>query len=185
MPHVTYRHPSRDDFVGISGLIRSALDDLLKQHGRWDTSPFASIRLPPIPPNGPFPLYEQGIREDYEGLWVAEVDNELAGFGYSWVRGQLWYLAQLFVSTQFQGLGIGRNLMNHTLEHGKHSNITNRALLTFAYNPVSISLYSLHGIYPRVPMYYMEGPSEKVPGPTADSGLKGGESKDSTNTARY
>lgn len=172
MANVTYRHPTAEDFFGIAALVRSSLDDLFKQHGLWDTAPFASARLPPIPPNGPFPMYDLGMKEDYDGLWVAEVDGEIAGFGYSWVRGQLWYLAQLFVLPKYQGLGIGRSLMSRTLEHGKRSDITIRALTTFAYNPVSISLYSLYGIYPRTPMFFMEGASEQIPNLKTSSGLK-------------
>ena len=42
------------------------------------------------------------------------------------------------------------------------SEIKNRALSTLAYNPVSISLYTRYGIYPREPLYWMEGPTENV-----------------------
>ncbi len=80
----------------------------------------------------------------------------------SWVRGSLWYLAHLFVSPEHQGLNIGQNLMERAMKHRKNSTITNRALVTFAYNPVSISLYARHGIYPREPLYWMEGPSQQV-----------------------
>ena len=48
------------------------------------------------------------------------------------------------------------------MRHRKTAPITNRALVTFAYNPVSISLYARHGMYPREPMYYMECPSSQV-----------------------
>ena len=53
------------------------------------------------------------------------------------------------------------------MRHHKEAPITNRALVTFAYNPVSISLYARHGMYPRDPIYYMECPSGQVKtGPT-------------------
>ncbi len=52
--------------------------------------------------------------------------------------------------------------MNRAMRHGEESEIRNRALSTLAYNPVSISLYSRHGIYPREPMYWMEGSKENV-----------------------
>jgi hypothetical protein len=52
--------------------------------------------------------------------------------------------------------------MERAMKHHKTSTITNRALVTFAYNPVSISLYARHGIYPREPLYWMEGPSQHV-----------------------
>jgi hypothetical protein len=103
-----------------------------------------------------------GLKEDSDGFWVATVENKIAGITLSWVRGSLWYLAHLFVSPEYQGLDIGRNLMEKAMRHHKTAPITNRALVTFAYNPVSISLYARHGMYPREPMYYMECPSNQV-----------------------
>src|SRR4029077_6465871 len=40
-----------------------------------------------------------------------------------------------------------------------------------AYNPVSISLYSRYGIYPREPLYLMECPRQSVKKADDDSGL--------------
>ncbi len=103
-----------------------------------------------------------GLKEDGEGFWIAEVEGKMAGLTLSWVRGSLWYLAHLFVSPEHQGLNIGQNLMERAMKHHKDTTITNRALATFAYNPVSISLYARHGIYPREPLYWMEGASQHV-----------------------
>lgn len=141
----------------MSILIRSAFDGLLKEHGFWEISPFASSRLPPLTRSGPFPWFELGLKEDPEGFWVAEVANTMAGFTLSWVRGSLWYLAHLFVRPDQQGRDIGRSLMDRAMRHGGDSEIKNRALSTLAYNPVSISLYTRYGIYPREPLYWMEG----------------------------
>jgi GNAT superfamily N-acetyltransferase len=166
-----YRHAKREDFLEINNLIRSAFDGLLKEHGFWDISPFASSRLPPIPPSGPFPWLEMGLREDQNGFWVAEVGNEMAGIALSWVRGSLWYLAHLFVRPGYQGRDIGRNLVDRAMQHRKESEITNRALATLAYNPVSISLYSRYGIYPREPLYMMECPKENITPAKEEGGL--------------
>jgi GNAT superfamily N-acetyltransferase len=166
---IVYRHAKQEDFFEINNLIRSAFDGLLKEHGFWDTSPFASSKLPPIPPSGPFPWLELGLKEDQNGFWVAEVGNEMAGIALSWVRGSLWYLAHLFVRPEHQGRDIGRNLMDRAMRHRKESEITNRALATLAYNPVSISLYSRYGIYPREPLYMMECPKENIT-PVKDEG---------------
>jgi GNAT superfamily N-acetyltransferase len=162
MVNVEYRHAKPEDFFTLNNLIRTAFDGLLKEHGFDNISPFASSRLPPVPLTGPFPWFDLGLVEDRDGFWVAEINNEIAGLAYSWVRDSLWYLAHLFVLPQYQGRDIGRNLMDRVMEHGKHVNITNRALVTLAYNPVSISLYSRYGIFPREPLYYMEGPSENI-----------------------
>jgi GNAT superfamily N-acetyltransferase len=162
LSNVIYRLAKKDDFFQINRLIQTAFDGLLKERGFWDISPFASSRLPPPAPSGPFPWFELGLREDTNGFWVAELDGRLAGVTLSWVRGSLWYLAHLFVLPDYQGRDIGRNLMESAMQHRKESEIANRALVTLAYNPVSISLYSRYGIYPREPLYWMEVPREKV-----------------------
>lgn len=171
MSDIVYRHAKHEDLFEINNLIRSAFDGLLKEHGFWDTSPFASPRLPPVSASGPFPWLDLGLREDQNGFWVAEAGNELAGIALSWVRGSLWYLAHLFVRPEYQGRDIGRNLMDRAVQHRKESDISNRALVTLAYNPVSISLYSRYGIYPREPLYWMECPRENVKLTNDEGGL--------------
>jgi GNAT superfamily N-acetyltransferase len=159
---VGYCQAHQEDLFEISKLLQSAIDGLLKEHGFWDISPSASSRRPPIAPLGPFPWFELGLREDQNGFWIAEVGHETVGFALSWVCGSLWFLAQLFVRSDHQGRDIGKNLMDRAMRHRKESDIENRALVTFAYNPVSISLYSRYGIYPREPLYWMEVLREKV-----------------------
>jgi GNAT superfamily N-acetyltransferase len=159
---VVYRPATKEDFFQINRLIQSAFDGLLKEHGFWDISPFASSRLPAPAPAGPFPWFELGLREDRNGFWVAEVEGRLAGVTLSWVRGSLWYLAHLFVLPDQQGRDIGRSLMERAMQYRKEPEITNRALVTLAYNPVSISLYSRYGIYPREPLYWMEVPKQNA-----------------------
>lgn len=166
---MVYRAAKREDFLELNVLIRSAFDGLLKERGFWDISPFASSKLPALTPAGPFPWFELGLREDQNGFWVAEVGTRLAGFTLSSVRGSLWYLAHLFVQPDQQGRDIGRSLIELAMRHGKESEIRNRALVTLAYNPVSISLYSRYGIYPREPLYWMECPTQNVK-PADDTG---------------
>ena len=161
LSNVSYRKATTEDFPGILSLIRTSFDGVLREHGFFDVSPFASSRLPPVPQTG-FPWWDMGLKEDGDGFWIAEVEGKLAGLTLSWVRGSLWYLAHLFVSPERQGLNIGQNLMERAMKHHKGLAITNRALVTFAYNPVSISLYARNGIYPREPLYWMEGPSKEV-----------------------
>ena len=38
------------------------------------------------------------LKNDPDGLWVAEADGEIVGFALSWVCGELWFLAELFVA---------------------------------------------------------------------------------------
>ena len=183
MPSVSYRKARRDDFLGVSQLLRNSVDDLLKQRGFIESSPFASSRVPPPNPQQGFPWFENAMKADADGFWIAEVGDHLAGIGLSWVRGPLWYLAHLFVSPQHQGLKIGQTLLDKTLEYGGSTRITNRALVTFAYNPVSISLYSRYGMYPREPLYFMEVPRQQLR-PVRDNARLRSERLDNFDTHR-
>jgi predicted GNAT family acetyltransferase len=93
------------------------------------------------------------LKDDAAGLWVAQDEGEILGFAWSWVCGDLWFLAQLFVSPDHQGSGIGNELLKRTLDHARQSGATSMALITFSFNTVSQGLYIRHGLFPRFPIY--------------------------------
>src|SRR5262249_44189847 len=107
--------------------------------------------------------------EDGSGLWVAEADDGIAGFGFSWMCQKFWFLAQLFIKPGIQANGVGRTLLSKTLEHARRNDADNRALITLAYNPVSTGLYVRNGMYPREPLYRITAPAsgieENIPTP--------------------
>ena len=70
--------------------------------------------------------------------------------------GDLWFLAQLFVSPGQQGRGIGQELLKRTFEHALGAKAATKALITFAFNSVSQGLYIRHGLFPRCPIYNFE-----------------------------
>ena len=97
-----------------------------------------------------------------EGLWVAEADGEILGFALSWVCGDLWFLAELFVAPSQQGRGIGNELLVRTFEHARKAGATNKSLITFTFNIVSQGLYIRHGLFPRLPIYFLSVPREAL-----------------------
>jgi Acetyltransferase (GNAT) family len=96
------------------------------------------------------------LRDDPDGLWVAEDDGEILGFAFSWVCGDLWFLAQLFVLPGQQGRGIGQGLLHRAFQHAGSAKAATKALITFAFNSVSQGLYIRHGLLPRCPIYNVE-----------------------------
>src|SRR6185437_5337162 len=102
------------------------------------------------------------LKDDPDGLWVAEDQGQMVGFAWSWVCGGLWFLAQLFVSPAQQGSGIGNELIRRAWEPAKAKGATNQALITFTFNAVSQGLYLRHGMFPRFPIYFFVGASERV-----------------------
>ena len=139
---VIYRPARLDDLQRAGELVVRSMNDFSERHG---FGPMATVR----PPN--FSVFSLG--DDPDGLWVAEDADELLGFAFSWVCGDLWFLAQLFVSPGQQGRGIGQELLKRTFEHAKKTKAAVKALITFTFNSVSQGLYIRHGLFPRCPIY--------------------------------
>jgi GNAT superfamily N-acetyltransferase len=139
---ILYRPARAEDLQRTDGLVVASINDLTERHG------FGSMAVS-RPPN--FQLFS--LKDDASGLWVAEEADEILGFAWSWACGDLWFLAQLFVSPGHQGRGIGSELLKRTFEHAQKSGATNKALITFSFNTVSQGLYLQHGMFPRLPIY--------------------------------
>jgi GNAT superfamily N-acetyltransferase len=141
---VTYRPALLGELERAQALVVSSINDLTQRHG---FGRMASVR----PPH--FQAFS--LRDDPDGLWTAEENGELLGTAFSWACGDLWFLAELFVSRDHQGRGIGNELLKQTLRHAQKAGTTNKALITFAFNAISQALYIRHGMFPRTPVYMM------------------------------
>ncbi|WP_314956318.1 GNAT family N-acetyltransferase [Bradyrhizobium cosmicum] len=141
------------DLEFADSLVVSSINDLTERHG---FGPMAA-RSPPA-----FQLFS--LKDDADGLWVAEEDERILGFAWSWVCGDMWFLAQLFVSPDHQGRGIGNELITRTFEHAAKSGASNRVLITFSFNTVSQGLYIRHGLLPRCPIYSVSASREQLIG---------------------
>jgi ribosomal protein S18 acetylase RimI-like enzyme len=132
-------------------LVVASINDLTVRHG---FGPMATATSPS------FQLFS--LEDDPDGLWVAEDGGEIVGFAWSWVCGDVWFLAQLFVDPARQGLGIGNELLKRTMEHARKSKAAHKALITFSFNRVSQGLYIRHGLFPKMPIYFLDAARERV-----------------------
>lgn len=148
---ISYRPARATDLVRADELVVGSINDLTERHG------FGKIASPRPPP---FQLFS--LKDDPDGVWVAEDENEMVGFAWSWMCGDLWFLAQLFVSPNQQGSGIGNELIKRTWEPAKAKGATNKALITFTFNTVSQGLYLRHGMFPRFPIYFFSVGSDRL-----------------------
>jgi ribosomal protein S18 acetylase RimI-like enzyme len=150
----TLCRPARaQDLERADHLVVASINDLTVHHG---FGPMAASH----PPH--FQLFS--LQDDPGGLWVAEEGDEILGFAWSWACGDLWFLAQLFVSPGHQGRSIGNELLQRTFEHAQKSGATNKALITFTFNRVSQGLYIRHGLFPRFPIYFFDVAREYLMG---------------------
>jgi ribosomal protein S18 acetylase RimI-like enzyme len=174
---IIYRRPQLRDMPDVANVIQSAVDHLGGRHGFAPRAqPSASLSLNPF--------YEFSLRKEPDGFWVATDNNEIVGVAISWIRGSFWYLSHLFVSPAYQGHDIGRNLLDKALNYGNEMKITNRALITFAYNPISIALYIRYGMCPREFLLKMEGSSTEALVPSVQEHLDHEKVEPCENTIR-
>ncbi|MBZ6076448.1 GNAT family N-acetyltransferase [Microvirga puerhi] len=160
MPLV-FRPACADDLQRAQELVVRSINDLTERHG---FGPMASVRRPD------FQLFS--LKDDPDGLWVAEDDDEIVGFAFSWADGDLWFLAELFVAPGQQGRGVGRKLLAHTLDHASKSGAATKSLITFTFNVVSQGLYIRHGMLPRLPIYLFSGVSSDLTADQHDGKLR-------------
>jgi ribosomal protein S18 acetylase RimI-like enzyme len=146
---ITYRPARAQEIERAEELVVKSINDLTERHG---FGPMASLRPPQ------FQLFS--LKDDPDGLWVAEDADQMLGFAFSWVCGDLWFLAELFVSPGNQGHGIGNELLKRTLQHAQNSGAANKALITFTFNTVSQGLYIRNGLLPRFPIYFFKAERE-------------------------
>lgn len=148
-----YRHAEASDIPSVARVFATAIDDVDRKHGFFDE---------PTPVTIPNPQYDFWLEKNPWAFWVAEDNSNVVGYTFSFLRGSLWFLADLFILPEFQGKGIGGALIKKTLESWKGKRITNRALITPAFNRASVSLYMRHEMLPRQPVYAASAPKETV-----------------------
>lgn len=157
-----YRPAGAQDLATTDALVVASINELTERHG---FGPMAA----PSPPN--FQLFS--LKDDPGGLWIAEDGGDILGFAWSWACSNVWFLAQLFVDPAQQGRGIGNELLKRTFEHAKKSGAAHKALITFAFNRVSQGLYIRHGLFPKMPIYFLGAARERVMAGAPKSPLRG------------
>lgn len=145
---VNYRLTEERDLEGAHHIMVEALDQFALQVGR----PLVEVDFEDY-----LSLWHHFLATSDEGFWVAEVRGKLAGFTCSIVRGGLWFLSHLMVLPEFQGRGIGGELLARTLQGAQRKEVEIIATYADASNWPSISLYARHGMFPRVPILRMRG----------------------------
>src|SRR5258706_7806504 len=143
---VVFRPAQAEELQRAEELVVRSINDLTERHG---FGRMATLRPPE------FQLFS--LKDDVDGLWVAEAKGEIVGFALSWVCGDLWFLAELFVAPGHQGRGVGNELLARTFAHARKAGATTKSLITFTFNVVSQGLYIRHGLFPRLPLYFIGG----------------------------
>ena len=97
------------------------------------------------------------LRFDPGRFWIADFDGRIGGFGLATLRRTLWYLAALHVLPEFQGQGVGDELVRRCL--GQFDTGYGLTLLTTSdsANPVSTGMYLRLGLMPQTAIIQLQG----------------------------
>lgn len=150
-PGVRFRLAAAGDVRAAAQIAAAALADLrVGQKGEPDTCPGEAL----------VPVFAHLVRHDGPRFWLAEHEDRVVGCGAGLERGTLWFLAALFVLPEFQGLGVGRGLLERAME-GRPRAGGVAAVLSSASNPVSNGLYARRSMCPLMPAINLAG---RLPG---------------------
>jgi ribosomal protein S18 acetylase RimI-like enzyme len=140
-----YRRATTGDAGPAAAVLRRALDDF---RGRRRAPAVAVLD------EAVAPVLRHLAQTDGESFWVATGGGEVVAFGCGMTRGDLWFLACLFVLPAWQGRGVGRALLERAMA-GYPARGGALAVLSDGTNPISNTLYARHGMYPWLPALHL------------------------------
>lgn len=150
---VRLRLATEEDLPGCAEIHRASIEDYLSTVGQ----PMATWQ-----PASIIRLLSHVKSTDPDRFLVAERDGQVVGFASAWVRGDVWFLAMLFVLPADQGRGLGTRLLEAVLprsgEAGPDGRPFRLGVATDSIQPISNALYARYGMVPRMPAFLLAGP---------------------------
>lgn len=142
-----FRSASEADLEGEFDVYVAAQDELHRRRGaQWAASPYD--------PSGRWAtIHRHLLTHDGKRSFVAEEGGRIVGFTAAFVRGDCWYFSALFIHPQYQGLGVGRRL----LDLAWSGECSRRITITEAIQPGSTGLYAQRGLLPVAPVLDFAG----------------------------
>lgn len=139
---------------------KAALQELLHQTGQ---------QMPAWQPSPPTVLTHL-LRTDPQTSWVAEINGVLVGFAQALVRGDIWYLSQLFVQPEVHAHGAGQKLLDCVMSEGRRLGARKFAVAS-SISFVAQALYMRAGMLATGIGYRLSGDVEvlrRLPDPAAN-----------------
>jgi GNAT superfamily N-acetyltransferase len=169
--NVTYRLACEEDLSAMRVIQGTALHHLAATSGR------AGLAVEPITDEPSFEM-RQAVRTDPTLAWLAIGDGRPIGFSVGFVRGELWFLSDLFVLPEAQGMGAGAELLQRCLSGGIERGARVRAVVSSG-DPGAQVLYIRAGMVPRFPLFRIKGAARGLKGlaPVRDTIRHGSPSK--------
>jgi GNAT superfamily N-acetyltransferase len=146
------RPAAESDFPAAYDVFVAAEGELWHRHGfDWSPPSFEAWSA----------THRHLLAEDGERSIVALDGERLAGFSAALVRGDAWFLSALFVSPEYQGRRVGRELLDRSWRGEYPSRMT----ITDSIQPVSTGMYARRGLIPTTPILSLSGSPSCDPPP--------------------
>jgi GNAT superfamily N-acetyltransferase len=149
--NVTYRLARKADLPAMRLIQSRALRRLIAREG-GDPSTMPITDEPSIE-------MRHLLNTDRELSWVASENGRPIGFSAGFVRGELWFLSDLFVLPEAQGKGVGAALLQRCLDGGLRRGARIRAVASST-DLGAQALYIRAGMVPRFPLFGIKGVSQ-------------------------
>ena len=108
-----------------------------------------------------YPHFAHLLQTDPDGAWVVEVGDTVVGFSMGFTRGDIWFLAQLFVQPEVHAHGLGQELLRLAIEAGRARGARVYSVVSST-SPVSQSLYMRAGMFAIGIGYNVSGPVDAL-----------------------
>ncbi len=151
MGPVTYRLMTEADLSAALYIRKAALDALERSEGREPRARLPGAQLAQL----------HLLRTDAEGSWIAEIDGVTVGYAQAFVRGDIWFLAQLFVDPDAQAHGVGQGLLERAQDYG-HTRGARVVSVVSSTSRAAQALYMRRGMFGIGIGYRVTGPVEPL-----------------------
>ena len=153
MPEQTmiYRPMTAAD-IDATGYIRKAALEGLERSQGIEPRPWDPARLP---------HFDHLLRTDPDGAWVAVVRGTVIGYAMGFTRGDIWFLAQLFVQPEVHAQGAGRELLRLAMDAGRKRGARIFSVVSST-SPVAQALYMRAGMFATGIGYRLSGPVDAL-----------------------
>lgn len=139
-----FRRTAESDLRAGYDVFVAAESELWHRHRfEWSAAPFDTWAAP----------LRHLLAEDGERSIVALDGERLAGFSAALVRGDTWFLSALFVSPEYQGRRVGRELLDRVWA----GDYRRRMTISDSIQPVSTGMYAGRGLVPTTPILTLSG----------------------------
>lgn len=86
---------------------------------------------------------DEDVKRDAAGVFVAEEDGQIVGYVTTWqdLAGGIGHIPNLAVAASHRNQGLGRQLLQHAMDHFRAAGLTHAKIETLAQNAVGNHLY--------------------------------------------